>query len=78
MKAYISNTETKTVIAVIGGQFHDDIEEKANELGYMGVDEYQLTYGDYGLNKYDNPDYYWADEKEMTSVGSLYKEPTEQ
>lgn len=44
MNAYIYNVETSEVIATIAGENNQVIEDKANELGYMGVDEYGLSY----------------------------------
>lgn len=49
MKGYIYNVDTMEIIALIEGVDNNDIECKANELGYMGVDEYGLTYSDSGL-----------------------------
>jgi len=43
MKAYIYNTDTKTVIAEILGDDNKSIEAKFNEIGY-NADEYGLTY----------------------------------
>ncbi|EKO3632393.1 hypothetical protein M3894_002923 [Vibrio metschnikovii] len=44
MKAYVYNTEPMEVVAVISGETNEQCEAKALELGYMGVDEYGLTY----------------------------------
>tara|TARA_R110002012_G_scaffold322055_1_gene554341 strand:+ start:3894 stop:4079 length:186 start_codon:yes stop_codon:yes gene_type:complete len=44
MKAYIYNVDTNEVIATIEGEDNDSIESKADDLNYMGVDEYGLSY----------------------------------
>lgn len=44
MKAYVYNTESMEVVAVISGETNEQCELKAAEMGYMGVDEYGLTY----------------------------------
>ncbi|MDW1542448.1 hypothetical protein [Vibrio sp. YT-17] len=44
MKAYVYNVETMEVVVVISGETNEQCEAKANDMGYMGVDEYGLTY----------------------------------
>lgn len=44
MKAYVYNVETKEVVVIISGETNEQCEAKANDMGYMGVDEYALTY----------------------------------
>jgi len=51
MKAYIYNTETNEVVATIDGESNEACEAKADDLGYMGVDEYGLSYNDNDLSE---------------------------
>jgi hypothetical protein len=44
IKAYVYNVETMEVVVIITGETNDQCEDKANDIGYMGVDEYALTY----------------------------------
>jgi hypothetical protein len=44
MIGYIYSTDTNEIICEIHGVDNDDVESKANEMGYMGCDEYGLTY----------------------------------
>ncbi|ELO1828654.1 hypothetical protein QXB71_003933 [Vibrio cholerae] len=44
MKAYVYNTESKKVVAIISGETCEQCEAKAAEMGFMGMDEYGLTY----------------------------------
>jgi hypothetical protein len=44
MIGYIYNTDTNKIICEIYGADNNVIENKANEMGYMGCDEYGLTY----------------------------------
>ena len=50
MKGYIYNVETKAIVITIFGESNKEIERKASDLGYMGVDEYGLQYSDSGLH----------------------------
>jgi len=49
VEGYIYNVETNVIVAIIVGDSNNTVENKANDLGYMGVDEYGLTYNDSGL-----------------------------
>ncbi len=44
MKGYIYNTDSFEVVAIITGDSNADVENAAEKMGYMGVDEYALTY----------------------------------
>ncbi|WP_119298780.1 hypothetical protein [Vibrio cholerae] len=44
MKAYVYNTESKKVVAIISGETCEQCEAKTAEMGFMGMDEYGLTY----------------------------------
>lgn len=44
MKAFVYNVETNEIVVVIEGETNQACEAKADELNYMGVDEYGLTY----------------------------------
>ena len=44
MKAYVYNVETLEVVLTINGETNEQCESKANDMGYMGVDDYALTY----------------------------------
>ena len=44
MNAYIYNTDTMEVVAIINGETNEQCEDKASENGFMGVDEYGLCY----------------------------------
>ena len=44
MKAYVYNVETMEVVVAINGETNEQCEAKAAEMGYMGSDEYGLTY----------------------------------
>lgn len=50
MKAYIYNVETNEVVLIINADSNASCESLANDLGYMGVDQYGLAYSDNGLN----------------------------
>jgi len=41
---YIYSTDINEIICEIHGVDNQDIEETANEMGFMGVEEYGLTY----------------------------------
>jgi hypothetical protein len=49
MKGYIYKVETNEIIAQIEGGSNADIESQAEEMGYMGMDEFGLSYTDNGL-----------------------------
>ena len=49
MTGYIYNIDTMELIIAISGRSNQDIENQAEELGYMGTDEYGLTYTREGL-----------------------------
>lgn len=49
MKGYIYNTNNSQMVYVIDGVNNSDIEHKAERLGYMGADEYGLSYTANGL-----------------------------
>ncbi len=44
MKGYIYDVEKKNVVTVIAGATNTKIENKAQDLGFLGSDEYGLTY----------------------------------
>ena len=44
MIAYIYSTDSNEIICEIHCTTNDDVENRAMELGYMGCDEYGLTY----------------------------------
>lgn len=46
MKAFVYNVETNEIVVVIEGDTNQACEAKAEELNYMGVDEYGLSYTD--------------------------------
>lgn len=51
MKGYIYNVDSNEIVVIINGSSNDEIENKADELGYMGVDEYGLAYSDTELTE---------------------------
>ena len=44
MNAFIYNSDTRDLVKIIHGIDNNDCENQASELGYMGVDEYELSY----------------------------------
>ena len=44
MKAYVYNVETMEVIVIVSGESNEECEARINEMGYMGIDEYGITY----------------------------------
>jgi len=61
MKGYIYNVETNVIVAIIIGDNNSTIENKANDLGYMGVDEYGLSYSDSGLEELTSTEIFEAE-----------------
>ena len=49
MQGYIYKTQTLEIVAVITGESNKLIEAMAEDLNYMGVDEYWLSYTDSSL-----------------------------
>ena len=47
--AYIYNVDSNEIIVTIQGDDEKSVQSKVEELGYMGMDEYGLTYSDHGL-----------------------------
>lgn len=43
-KLFIYNTDTMVITAIIVGDDNKAIEDKAADLGFMGVDEFGVTY----------------------------------
>lgn len=54
MTGYIYNVETNEIVVIIEGEDNASIEDKANDMGYMGVDEYGLAYSDNELIETNN------------------------
>lgn len=50
MIAYIYNTDTMDLVTTLKGESNQDVENQAQKLGYMGVDEFGLIYSKEGLN----------------------------
>lgn len=51
MNAYIYNADTNEIIAIIEAETYEQCESIANDMGYMGTDEYGLSYNDNSLAK---------------------------
>lgn len=46
---YIYNVDTNHIVLIIIGDNNESVEKKADELNFLGVDEYGLSYVSYGL-----------------------------
>mgnify|MGYP005997898675 CR=1 FL=1 len=53
MKGYIYNVDSNEIVVIIEGENNEEIEAKAEELNYMGVDEYGLVYNNNELTETD-------------------------
>ena len=60
MKAYVYDTGTDEIVAIITGDSSEACQSKAEELNYMGSDEYALTYSPaFGTNDAFGPEQHW-------------------
>jgi len=58
MDAYIYNIDTKEILAIITGESNKVCEAKAEELNYMGSNEYGICYMDNELTETNDTEYY--------------------
>ena len=57
MKFSIYSTESNEVIAVISAESNEACENKADELNFLGADEYGATYSDMSENETTHTEY---------------------
>lgn len=57
MKAYAYNTEKNIIVATIEAEDNQAIEAIAYDYGYMGVDDYGLTYSPSGMAFSDDAEF---------------------
>jgi len=66
MNAYIYSVDSMEVVAIIAGDTNKECEAKAEELNYMGVDEYGLAYSNNGLTTTDDTEEHDTKVERMT------------